>query len=117
MSDNGYAGLLAVANGWKARAETAEAERDALAAHVEAAKPHITAYCNFETDAHEFAVAMAEWKKTKPTTSLARRDAEQQKIGAASFKAELQEASILPVRVHAEGVFAVWLRRQAEEGE
>lgn len=54
-------------------------ERDALEAHVEAASPHITAYCNFETDAHEFAVAMAEWKKTKPTTSLARLKAQWQR--------------------------------------
>lgn len=49
-----------------------------------------------------------------PTTSLARRDAEQQKIGAASFRHELNEASSVVIRPHIQGVFEVWLRQQAE---
>lgn len=43
--------------------------------------------------------------------SLARRDAEQQRIGAASFKAEAHNASVLPVKIHLEGVFAAWMSK------
>ena len=92
-------------------------ENTALAAHVEAAGPHITAYCNFESSPHEFAVAMVEWERSSPETSLARLKAE--------WQAEAMEGWLEQMR-YMEGLntfdcmesaelYAEELRRQAEE--
>ncbi|MDR5867252.1 hypothetical protein [Halomonas koreensis] len=85
MSDNSYTGLLAVANGWKARAEAAEAERDALAAHVERLTDRLgkarDAVIEATPDFDTMIASCDEILATTPTTSLARRDAEQFRQG------------------------------------
>ncbi|QPI62389.1 hypothetical protein [Vreelandella venusta] len=104
-----------------------EGERDALAAHVESLAHEIEGalrikdlwlptHCEPEHEGECQALAMmhsafARAAVETPETSLARRDAEQQMIGAASFKAEAHNASILPVRIHLEGVFAAWMSK------
>lgn len=82
----------------------------ALEAHVEALVDWADAYVGSTGLYQEIESA-----RNADTTSLARRDAEQRKVGAASFRLELMESVRMPFRPHIQGVFNVWLRRQAEE--
>lgn len=94
--------------------EKAEEREQVLAAHVERIKEgvlELESLCFLEdSDFPEMLDFMRDEDET-PIVSLDRRDAEQQKIGAASFKSEAQNASVLPVRVHLEGVFSVWMSK------
>lgn len=95
-------------------------ERDALAAHVD--RLHCAAEACVQVHEEGFSPTPDELRELNDTLvarfsqSLARRDAEQQKIGAASFRYELMESVKAPFRPHIQGVFAVWLERQQAEG-
>ncbi|MBF57687.1 MAG: hypothetical protein CME80_08215 [Halomonas sp.] len=95
-----------------ARIAELEEREAALAAHVEHMKGALHRLATYPGDCDEddyrHAQALVD---SAATTSLVRRDAEQQKIGAASFKSEAHNASVLPVRVHLEGVFSVWMSK------
>lgn len=89
-------------------------ENTALAAHVEAAGPHITAYCNFESSPHEFAVAMVEWERSSPATSLVRQKLLWQAEALERLLPYLTDKKLVRARVLIKTAL-IELRRQAEE--
>lgn len=101
--------------------ERLRAERDALSAHVEwlegLRRQVIAAIRDDSFELMDPTFFRDDKQPPKPAASLARRDAEQQKIGAASFRQEVMESVKMPFRPHIQGVFDVWLRRQAEQAD
>ena len=103
-------------NGWAMEVERLEAERDVLATHLEAAGPHVTAYCNFESSPHEFAVAMVEWERSSPATSLARQKLLWQAEALERLLPYLTDKKLVRARVLIKTAL-IELRRQAGENE
>lgn len=88
-------------------------QRDALAALFVRLQDGATdlIHASSEEEAGDAMELIAECGEKEARSILTRRDAEQQRIGAASFKAEAHNASVLPVRVHLEGVFSAWMSK------
>lgn len=100
------------------RLREAEQREQALAAHVECFGEIRDKFMRGKVSSSETCSAFLESARDAPETNLAQRDAEQQQIGAASFRHELMESVKMAFRPHIQGVFSVWLeRRQAKGGD